>query len=473
MNQWSRLVTATRKGFDAFLRYYSDPAGSLAGELFEQRDRLFQMRWQYYTNEALEDATLWALYKSQYKLYRNTSSLFNPTRRLVDFYAGMIYPGFVNVDGEPAPGMRNAVPLADDTDPALRSAIAQFLRWTNWQSKKSLYVRYGAALGCVLVEVVDDVERGKIYLGSNWPGFVSDLSLDTQGNVRMYELTYDAVDGDGVEYEYRKRVDKGKIVYYRNDEEIESLANPYGFVPAVWVRHIDMGEDIGAPALRNQGKMDRLNSLASHTVFNIHKQMQAPILAAGSGGFSSLFGETSKRAGEQQETPADVEALSILKGPADSRFETIQVSTEEALPMIDKLLAEIEADHPELTFYQQMRDMQTVTGPAASRLMGDVEAPVYEAQAAYDQQFVKLCQMAVAIGGWRLSTGAWPQPTGQQQAFAGFDLDSYDAGNLDFTLLPRPLVPLTALEELEIERQTWEFEQQRTGFSVLAGVNER
>ena len=33
--------------------------------------------------------------------------------------------------------------------------------------------------------------------------------------------------------------------------------------------------------------------------------------------------------------------------------------------------------------------------------------------------------------------------------------------DLDFTIEPRPIFPLTAQEELELERQQWDFEQQK------------
>ena len=460
-------MTASRAGFDAFRRYYADPAGSLATDRFEQREQLFRLRWQYYTNEALEDPVLWSVYKRTYRLYRGSKALFNPTRRLVDLYAGMIYPGFVAPDNdEMKPGLRNALPLPDGTDPQLRTAIAQVCRWSNWQSRKGLYVRYGAALGSCLGEIIDDVERQKVYMQLTWPGFVSDLRLDAQGNVQMYELTYEAterIEGTDTDdtYTFTKYVDANTIRYEVDGNTISEFGNPYGFVPAVWLRHTDMGDDLGAPALRAQSKMDALNSLASHAVDNIHKTMAAPILVTGSGTVSPLFADTTKRPGQETETPLDAEALDILKGPADAGFVSMNVPTGDALTMMERLLAEIQADHPELTFYEEMRSMQSVTGPAASRLMGDVEAPIMEAQANYDMQLTKMLQMAVAIGGWRLSGGAWPDGTQQQRNLAGFDLNSYGRGDLDFTIEPRPIFPLTAQEELELERQQWDFEQQK------------
>jgi hypothetical protein len=134
---------------------------------------------------------------------------------------------------------------------------------------------------------------------------------------------------------------------------------------------------------------------------------------------------------------------------------------------IESLTGEIERDHPELGMYNQLREMSQVTGPGASRLFGDVEALVMDAQANYDTQTIKALQMAVAIGGWRLSQGDWIQGTRQQQAFAGFDLDSFKAGDLDFEIEERPLIPVTEEEELSIERQKLALEGDKQGLAAM------
>src|SRR6266702_3642631 len=58
----------------------------------------------------------------------------------------------------------------------------------NWQARKAVQVRYGAALGNVLIEVVDDVEHGCVSADIIWPGFVVDLECDNAGNVKRYVL---------------------------------------------------------------------------------------------------------------------------------------------------------------------------------------------------------------------------------------------------------------------------------------------
>jgi hypothetical protein len=60
--------------------------------------------------------------------------------------------------------------------------------------------------------------------------------------------------------------------------------------------------------------------------------------------------------------------------------------------------------------------------------------------------------MAMAVGGYRANSGNWgPTLNDQQRVFLPFNLESYVRGQLNFTILPRPLVPLTEMEQLELE----------------------
>jgi hypothetical protein len=113
-----------------------------------------------------------------------------------------------------------------------------------------------------------------------------------------------------------------------------------------------------------------------------------------------------------------------------------------------------------------LREMTQVTGPAASRLIKDVTSKVEEIQATFDQSNISLWRMAVAIAGMRANNGDWPQLTAQQAKFKPFSLESYARGDLDMSIMPRPLLSPTALE-MAMEKQA-----QWTGvnLAVQAGV---
>lgn len=478
------IQTGLQTGYLAARRTFEDPAGDYQNRDWADLQSAYTLLWSYYNNAlfdrtaALGNASVWAAYKSAYTLYRNIRLIYNPTRRLCDFYAGQVYPGVLSTDAKELPdGVSLAIPFGDDTPSTLLDAIAQFWQWSNWQARKSVLVRYGAALGSVLVEVTDDLARGKVTGSIVWPGFVQGLVLDAAGNVKSYALEYLAYDSEINQlYTYRKEVDGDAFRYFRDRQpfsygEGAVVPNPYGFVPAVWVKHSDTGSDIGSPAIAGSlGKIDELNNLASHVHDQIHKVIGAPLVLWSSGSLQNLFG--ARKRGETAEftdPTGDQESVLMLKGPPDGKVDSLAgaLSLADSMTYMQELTGEIEQDHPELVFYRELRGMSQVTGPAASRLVGDVASRISEAAANYDQASIKLFQMALAIGGMRASSGAWGrQLNTQQQVFLPFDLDSYKRGDLDLTIKPRAVLTPTVLERSLEKQSMWT----GVGLAVKSGV---
>jgi len=461
---------AVSAGIAAFRNPGSEIPGGL--DSVSPRERVNRF-WMLYRNSAFEDAVAWQSYREAFSLYRYTRSIYNPTRRLVNFYVAQVYPGVLSKDASDLPdGVQLAIPLADDTDDNLKDAIAQFWQWSNWQANNKLMVRFGAASGSCLVEIVDNVARGKITTAITWPGWIagrakddtSSLVLDDVGNVKFYALEYDAVDEKGDSYLYRKEVSQEAFTYYRDGKVVGEDENVYGFVPAVWCKHIDEGADFGSPAIAGSiGKIDELNSLVSHVHDQIDLLIASPGIIASSGNVANIEAQAANIK-TRNATLDEYNALQsvrerstrrlILKGPEDTKWVPLtgNLEPEKTIPHIDHLLTEIEHDFPELGMWQKLRDMQEVTGPGAGRLMGDVYSRVLEVGSNYDQQSIKLFQMAVAIGGMRLAEGkeGWRDKTEQRMKFSGFDLSSYVKGQLDLSIMPRPLIPLTEADTIEL-----------------------
>jgi hypothetical protein len=437
------------------------------------RGRL-NLYWSYYCNTNFDSVAQWAAYRSNYVLYRNIRSIYNPTRRLVNFYVAQVYPGVLSEDATKLPdGVAIAIPFSEDTDEKLKLAVAQFWQWSNWQSNNKLMVRYGGATGSCLVEVVDNVARGKVTTAVRWPGLLADrakddgpsLILDDVGNVKFYALEYQATDEAGDTYTYRKEVGQELIIEYRDDKVTSESENPYGFVPAVWCKHIDEGWGVdgegvyGAPAISGSiGKIDELNGLASHTHDHIDALVDSPGIISSDGGVGRI-GEQAN-AIKAARTPAQDEFATVgatsafrtlrrllLKAPKGASWVPLtgNLQPEQVIPAMDHLLTEIEHDFPELGMYQELRKMSEVTGPGAARMMGDVYSRVLEVSSNYDTQSIKLFQMAAAIGGFRYRENreGWRLKTEAQTKFAPFDLDSYARGDLNMAIMPRPLIPMT------------------------------
>jgi hypothetical protein len=463
------MQAGLQAGYSAARRVYEEPAQSHRKQTWLNVSSAYALLWAYY-NTSLFDRSImtyergasawniWSAYKQHYTLYRDIRLIYNPVRRLVNFYAGQVYPGVLSIDGKKLPdGVPLAIPFSEDTPDTLKAAIAQFWQWSNWQSRKTVMIRYGAALGSALVELVDDLERGVVSSEIIWPGFISHMDLDPAGNIKEYHLQYLSQDEEsGRTYTYRKEVTKETFRYFKDDEPFSyngqgsTIPNPYGFVPAVWVKHEDVGGIQGSPAIAGSlGKVDELNNLVSHAHDQVHKVIGAPMVLWTSTNVRNMFSAQKRGVSEDEPVPtSDQENMMILKGSSDGHVDSLagNLPLGEVILYVDRLLGEIEQDHPELVFYKELRAMSQVTGPAASRLVGDVANRVSEAAANYDQASQRLFQMAVAIGGMRASSGAWGQLNRQQQKFLSFNLDSYERGDLDFEIMPRQVLTPTRQE---------------------------
>lgn len=469
-------------GYTVARRTFEDPVGE-----YQQRNWLdvqarYALLWAYFDNAmfdrtaAFGNAFLWSQYKSVYSLYRNIRLIYNPVTRLVNFYAGNVYPGILSTSGSLPEGIPNAIPFESDTPTLLKEAIGQLWQWSNWQAKKSVLVRYGAALGSVLVEVTDDLEHRKVALSVIWPGKVAHLELDSADNVKAYAIEDMASDDvTSQTYVYRKEVDKDAFRYFRDGQPYDYgdgsvVPNPYGFVPAVWVKHSDTGSDIGSPAIAGSlGKIDELNNLASHIHDQIHKVIGAPLVLWSDGSLRNLFGTTKRGMTEDSPVPeSDQESVLMLKGPTGGRVDSLAGALDltSSLAAMDRQIEEIEKNHPELTVFEKLQEMSSITGPAVSRIIMPTVARLVEAQANYDQASIHLFQMAVAIAGMRATSGAWGTLNRQQQKFVPFSLDSYARGDLDFTITPRPLLIPTKLETAQEKQAMWT----GVGLAVTAGA---
>jgi hypothetical protein len=498
-----------------FFRTWGNPEQQHALKEHEVRAYRYARLWDLYQGTAFEDLEAWAEYRRAFALYRQIRLIWDHVHSLVEFYATHVWSGSLADDGLKLPdGVPNAIPLAEDTDTSLAAAIGQLWKWWNFQEVMTMLVRYTAALGEMLVEIKDDPDRGKVLIDLVWPSYVKDIRLDEAGNVTYYCIEYQVWDEQRNDYYiYKREVDKQSFRTFKNGQPFDytadssdpspatattaassglsetflpgeggaAIPNPYGFVPAVLFRHIRTLGVHGEPAVwATQSELDEVNALFSHIIDKSHVSLRAPIVVAGNiapnslqRALNNMVGAVKRTFTEDLDDPyADREELNILEGPAGTQVSTIELKITDATTVLDRVIAGIERKTPEVTFYEQLRAMTQLTGPAASRLLGDVEHRVRSISAGYDNNLVKLLQMGVAVAGWRVNSGDWdytvtgePQPddafeavdgrarealTVAQKLFTGFDLDSYARGDLDFDIMPRDLVPMTSRERYEL-----------------------
>lgn len=468
MNVINRAGGAMSAAVSAFMNYYSPNSVAALNfpHYYSRRDQ-YSIWWAYYQNTIFDRTQRhWVDYCRRNNLYRNIRSIYNPVRRLVDFYGAAIYPGVLSDDGLELPeGVQLAVPFPDDMDPNLKMAIAQFWQWSNWQSKKRVIPVWGAAYGSVLVELVDDITKGTVYGEPVRPELVAGLNLDAQGNVKGYTLMFRAFDANGQPYNHQKVVDGDYITHYRDTVIISQDENPYGFCPAVWINHSDDGSPWGPPAFQGSySKLNELNSRASQINDHIGKVIAAPSIITGgqvngASVIAKLF-DKLKRPPTDDFNPSDIDqqSLPIMTAPegTDVKFLSGNLNIKDSFESVDRMLTEIAADNPEITFWDKLREMSQVTGPAAQQLSGDVMARVQDAASQYDRGSIAIFQMALAISGMRYKEGrdGWANRTSQQYKFKFYDLESYRQGDLDFSIVPRPLIQPTR-GQISAERQAF------------------
>ena len=459
---WNRMKSAAIAARRAFL----DPTMiSTAESSMSGRESIYLERWAYANSSAYDDLDAWASRYSTSGMYVKTRGIYNPVGRNCEFWQSAIYPGMIPQGDASLPsGAREALPMAPGINPDLRACILQTAQWTNFQTQKDQLTYLGAALGDVGQEIVDDTRRGKVAFKLWWPGFVKSIEIDDYENVQFVRLEYLTGDGDET-YMYRQEMSKDSFATFKDDRPFayddsgdSERPNPYGFVPFNWVRHYPLLGKFSEPAMRSTAKLDMLNSTVSRTLDYIKTRQKAPFgIAAewdsrGLGDIDVAARRTNTETDEygSNVVVVDTDDAFILALPAGATGLPLSgnIEPEQSIAFIDRMLAELEADNPELNAFAKLREMSSVSGVAIERALGDTVGRVRRAQAAYDQQVVKAFQMAVAIGGWRYNLGSWERTTATEK-FAPFGLDSYDRGELDFMLLEREFVKPTQNERFE------------------------
>jgi hypothetical protein len=460
---WGRFMAGVRAFREAFVS-----AETLDPDEFNDfgaRQTRYEIFWSMYENTVYREIHRWArTYKTKYGLYRYVRNIYNPAYRLGEFWKTHLWGG--SLDLETAKG---TLPIITDNDP-LRPAIAQLWRWSNWHVRKDIATLYGAVMGDVFLQVVDDVGRGKVYLDVVHPGTVSDVTVDAFGNVKAYKIEESRKSpeksGQSVTYvETAKRGDGQAVTFqtfmngkpYAWNGQAAEWEEPYGFIPLVHVKHNDVGMDWGWSELHPaRSKMHEMDDVASILSDQIRKTVNVKWLFTGTAKPTSspspagASESTSRPEPGREEEPAlyakgtDVKAIPMVA----------ELNIEGTVQHILEILKDLERDYPELK-YDALRASGDVSGKALRVARQPAEAKVLQRRALYDDALMRAQQMAVAIGGFRKYDG-----------FKGFNLDSYERGDLDHQIGERPVFAVDSLDELEEDKLFWE----TAGMAVKAGA---
>lgn len=452
-------MNAITVGVKAGITAFNDPEAKARQLTTDERMVSYALAGWYYSGEMFSpEIGDWTTYKTNYRLYKHTRLIYNPLQVLVNFYVDNIWQKAQRPDDPESQSLYTDV--EDGTDEVIVRAIAQADQWANWQSESALVKEYAATCGGVLLEGIDDLEREKVTQETVWAGYITDLKLNAAGDVVGYTKEYQVHDPEKQEtYRYKKIVDKEKYQYFKDDKlfayegrkAVED--NPYGFVFAVWVRHLPGNAPFGRGVMRTFTKLNDLNSLASHINDYIHKKIESPKIIFSDASVLPLIGATSDKDGNiiDHDDPALSWVLFHSKGSGSVEDLAGTLDLAQASPELERQLRDFSDAYPELSAYSIIKQNSQLSGAALDRLLTPAQNKLSKAAVNYDRQWIKFCQMKLAVAGWRVNTGAWRSRTRQQAKFAPFDLGSYERGDLDFQMKPSQLVQMDEKENTELE----------------------
>ena len=408
------------------------------------------------------------------QLYRNTRLLFSHAGKVGDFYAAMVYQGTLPTDGKRLPdGSPGAIPIdpqtgSDTANEALRAAIATTWSRCRWQQYMGLRPLYGSILKECLTELIDVPSSHMAFPQVVWPGYVAGLDLNIAGDVTAYALEYDITrveQGQQVTFHYRKEVDKASFRHYRKDAgdwrlwdpdgRGAEVPNPYGFVPAIWDRHKlgRNGEALSAIQDTMSGLYE-LNSFFSHGIDYTRQTFKSPVVVRGRTAITAP--QTLLGPSRDSDPRKLAEDQTWVDASIEGGVEILQFDMGQAMKIVERLREDVLDANPEASFYHELRQMSTLTGPAVERALGDAVTRVGKARDGYDTQSAKQFQMQVAMcgfryhdpgpDGWRAHGGL----TARDDVFKPYTLDSYQQGDLNLSILERPVVPRTPEERLDL-----------------------
>lgn len=461
-----RLMTAIKAGTSAFKESYmkadTQNADTADWNEYEARNLRYELLTAYYQGNAYRSVNRFAKkMKAEYGLYKHTRGIYNPAFRIGSFYRQHVWGGHLDAMAGNGVEQASALPIISDNKP-LFEGVARLWRDSRWKINRNFTPLWGAVLGDMFLQVVDDPARGKVYINSIYPSSVFDVAKDNYGNIKSYVILERRIDPDGngkTQVDYREEVVRdGDLVQYRlfkdsnpyswgnRDSEgnpVDAWEIPYGFVPMVHIKHNDVGLDWGMSELQPKLEVFReIDDIGSKLGDQIRKTVDPPILFSGVPNPSTTpspagaAATASRPEPSREETPALYGAVG-----ADAKFLVAPIDIDAVVNKIKHDLDLLEQDYPELALIKAIRSSGDITGVAIERLQEQSAQKVLAIRDTYDDALVRIHQMALSIGGMRGYDG-----------YSAFNENSFASGDLDHQIGVRPVFNPTKSSELAAEK---------------------
>ena len=457
------FIDRLKMGYTAFREAFltSSATDTDGWSSLDARRLRYSVLWAQYEQTSYRDVHQFATaMRKDYALYKYIRPVYNPAYRLGEFWKARLFGGLL----DPEAGPEGAIPIVTENE-ALRAAIAELWKWSRWSVRKDILSVRGAILGDAVIQVVDDVSRGRVYLDLLHPGILESVDKDPFGNVKGYVISevVEHPENQMQTADYREEVTRqGDSVVYetflnqvpyawpdnldRSGRPVSMWSEPYGFVPLVVIQHNDVGLEWGWSELHPiRAKIQEVDAIASQLGDHVRKTIDPVWLMKGIKQSTLTVTGASDTADTDRPAPGREELKALWGVPEGGGAEAMVASMDLAsvLEHLQSLLSEIERDVLELS-----SDIHTASGDASGRALRTARQPVAskveQRRANYDAAVVAAHGMALAIGGFR-----------GYNEYSGFNLDSYAKGDLEHSIAERPVFNEDPLDKIEIDTAFW------------------
>jgi hypothetical protein len=466
----------------------TDPINTLDWSDWPARSQRYRMLWAFYEGTAYSPVHKWSKeFRKVYSLYTWTRNIYSPAYRLGEFWSEHLTGGALDPEAGDGKGIPSGLPIVTKND-RLRPMIGRIWQASNWSTKKAIWGRWGATLGDVFLQPVDDPNRQQVCIKPVHPAFVTYVSTDDFGNIKGYVIErmrrnpdWDATapglirpfavykeecvkEGESIIFKtFKDDIPYDWRIYGPRDRVIgpEWVEN-YGFVPLVMAKHLDVGFDFGwseyQAALSKIREADDQGSILTDQGRRI---LNSPWLINGRKPSDKLFGKAA--ASDEMASPAPATATTgttevigrdkmqlIWVDPTNNNNKPVQpfqlvgpMPIGEIGMNIDRVLGSLEKDYPEL----RLEGAETGDSGRARRVARQkAEAKVHARRAGYDDALARAQMMALSMGGTR---GEKFQP---YPGFDGITESSFRDGDLLHSIGKRPVFAIDPMDEVEEEQ---------------------
>jgi hypothetical protein len=469
MPQWN-LGVRMRAAITAFKR------PSLLNELispidwadYENRISRYAVLWAFYNNTAYEHK--WSpAYKTNYALYQAIRSVYSMSNYIGNFHQTYIWGGAIDMLAGDGQDIESALPIITENE-AIRPAIADIWKWSNWQVRKDIITLFGAVMGDVGIRVVDNPHKERVYFDIVHPATMTNLVKDEFGNIKSYVIEEEVEDprgkkgtviyketaehGMGNDIVFRTFLD-GKPFAWGGEDSVSEWVETYGFIPMVHIQHIDINAGWGqSEAYAAQSKFRELDEQGSLQNDHVRKE------TAGLWGVSGTSIPTEIKVDKPTPTANNPmpsrERMRLINIGVDAKVESLvsKLDIDAVIHNIELIMKAAERELPELKL-DDTDEYAATTGAALRVRQQPAANKIMLRRPNYDGALVNAQAMAMTIGAM-----------GDYEAYSGLSVDGFANGDFDHSIGDRQVFKVDQADKLAQDKIFWE----TVNLAVTAGA---